>query len=120
MMVARSDLVLVDGQNCAIIQQVYVGAAGRDTVSVQDALSATLVNTVRLSGLGHWQDLASHGVRDYLLVTSLSHPNVGLSRPWTVLRGRYCLAWSVAERVRCFGCMALPLTRCELGVRGNH
>jgi len=88
-------LVLVDRQNCAIIervpvgdapyaaacdrgrQRVYVGDAGSDTVSVVDARSAALVNTVRLGGLGHPQESALDQVRDHLYVTNALSPKYG-------------------------------------------
>ena len=89
------DLVLVDRQNCAIIerlpvgdapyavtydrgrQRVYVGNAGDDTVSIVDAGTVALVNTVRLGGLGHPQDLALDPVRDRLYVTYALSPKYG-------------------------------------------
>lgn len=85
------ELVVVDRQNCAIIarivvgdapyavacdsgRRVYVGNAGDDTVSIVDGRIGTLVNTVRLGGLGHPHGLACDPIRDRLYVTYALSP----------------------------------------------
>nr|MBC7246051.1 DUF11 domain-containing protein [Chloroflexota bacterium] len=89
----RSDeLIVVDRQNCAIIMRVpvgdapyavlydpglhriYVANAGEDTVSMMDERSWTLVNSVKLGGLGHPHGLALDPVRDRLYVTYALSP----------------------------------------------
>lgn len=90
---ARSDeLVVVNGQNYAIMkrvpvgavpyavlydpgpQRVYVGNAGEDTVFILDAHNWTLVNAVKLGGLGHPHGLALDPIRDRLYVTYALSP----------------------------------------------
>jgi len=55
-------------------QRVYVGNAGDDTVFVVDGRNGTLVNTIRLGGLGHPQGLALDPVRNRLYVTYALSP----------------------------------------------
>ncbi|MEM4724160.1 MAG: hypothetical protein QXP01_04040, partial [Candidatus Hadarchaeum sp.] len=90
---ARSDeLVVVNGQNYAImkrvpvgatpyavlydlgLQRVYVGNAGDDTVSVIDGRDWTLVSLVKLGGLGHPHGLALDPIREHLYVTYALSP----------------------------------------------
>jgi len=81
------ELIVVDGQNCAIIgriavgdapyavvcdrgrQRVYVGNAGSDTVSIVDGRKGVQLSTVKLGGLGHPHGLAHDPIRDRLYVT---------------------------------------------------
>lgn len=87
-----NDLVVVDRQNCDIMQRVrvadaphaeacdcgrrrvYVASAGDDTVSILDPRSASPMKTVKLGGLGHPQELALDPVRDCLHVTYALSP----------------------------------------------
>lgn len=89
----RSDeLIVVNRQNCAIIkrvlvgdapyavlydpglQRIYVANAGEDTVSIIDGHDWTLVNSVKLGGLGHPHGLALDLVRERLYVTYALSP----------------------------------------------
>ncbi|MBC7233254.1 MAG: DUF11 domain-containing protein [Chloroflexi bacterium] len=86
------ELIVVNGQNYAImkrvpvgtapyavlydpgLQRIYIGNAGEDTVSIIDGRDWTLVSLVKLGGLGHPHGLAFDPIRERLYVTYALSP----------------------------------------------